>query len=240
MTVLALLDNGACEMKDACLDRPADVHARCPQIFKCGTCVAWSPRQANGYGRNSGQCMLDRDATQYLDCNAPICPYYRPRHDSPAYEAWRSRSSEGQRKVRASKKRLDRQAPAPTPEALAAAAFAEHAPEVADAGAPVLAASLRALGPMPVLLERFRGGRVSVSSPALAEPREAPVEAFFARLALLRRALVALEGRIEASSLAGDERAKVQKDLAGIGGSMTTFNLLLKDREDHFRGQSRG
>jgi hypothetical protein len=75
------------------LTTPSSVHAQCPQTFKCGTCVAWSPREKNRFTRNSGQCLLDRSATQFLDCNAPICPYYRPRTETAAYAEWTARST---------------------------------------------------------------------------------------------------------------------------------------------------
>lgn len=241
MGILPLLDDGSCTLVATCLRSPGDVHAHCPQTGKCGTCVAWSPREGNDYGRSSGQCMLDRDARVYLDCNAPACPYYRPRQGTPAYLEWRETPPVTQREQRRSaRKRLDREAPPPSAAALAMAAFAEHPPEVAEAGAPVLEALLEALGPIPVLLERFRGGTVRITPPEGEAPRETTVEAFFARLALLSRSLGQLERALEASALSPEEKDKVLKDLAGIGGSLTTFNLLFKEREDAFRGQGRG
>lgn len=240
MGILPLLDDGSCTLVATCLKASHEVHGQCPQVGKCGTCVAWSPREENGYGRSSGQCMLDRDARVYLDCNAPICPYYRPRQGTAAYLEWQKAPPVKQREQRRSaRKRLDREAPAPSAAALAMAAFAEHPHSVAEAGAPVLEASLAALGAIPVLLERFRGGTVRFTAPGGASPRETTVEAFFARLALLRRSLDALERALETSALSADEKDKVLKDLAGIGGSLTTFNFLFKDREDAFRGQGK-
>lgn len=237
MGVLPLLDDGSCTITGTCEKSPHEVWDKCPQIAKCGTCLAWSPREENGYGRNSGQCMLDRDARTYLDCNAQICPYYRPRPESPAFEAWQKRAPAEKKQARRTRARkLDREAPPPTPAALAAAAFADHPSDVAAAGAPVLEAELAAHGSMPVLLERFRGGSVKLARPD-GPDRETSLEAFYARLSLLRRALGALEDAIDASPLEGDERKRVHKDLAGIGGSLTTFNLLFKDKEDQFRGQ---
>lgn len=240
MGILPLLDDGSCSVTGTCLKSPHEVHPTCPQTGKCGTCVAWSPRQENGYGRNSGQCMLDRDARQYLDCNAPICPYYRPRQETAAYLDWKKAPPVEQREVRRSaRKRLDREAPPPSAAALAMATFADHPRAVGEQAGKVLEALLEALGTMPVLLERFRGGTVAVRkgpSPGVALG-ETTVEAFYSRVALLRRALDALEEEISSSSLAADEKDKVLKDLAGIGGSLTTFNFLFKDKEDYFKGQ---
>jgi hypothetical protein len=237
-TTLALLDDGSCSIRVECLNDPAAVVSRCPQVVKCGTCVAWTPREGNAYKRNAGQCMLDRTARQYLDCNAQICPYYRPRQDSAAVAVWQQESVV-QRRARAqtTSTKLNREAPPPTAEALAAAAFRDQPQAVADQGAPVLAALLQAEGPAPVLLERFRGGVARVAGPGVDGPRQAPLEAFYARLVLLRRALARLEDAIASSRLTADERDKIGKDLAAMGGSMTTFNLLFKEKDDAFRGQ---
>ncbi len=236
MGILPLLDDGSCSITGTCLKMTHDVQAQCPQVGKCGTCVAWSPREENGYGRNSGQCLLDRDARVYLDCNAPICPYYKPRHNSAAYLEWKKAPPVEQRAARRSaRRRLDREAPPPSAAALAMAAFEGHPPEVAEMGGRVLEASLEALGALPVLLERFRGGTVQLKGSERG--RETTVEAFFARVALLRRALDGLEAALGSSSLPAEEKAKVLKDLAGIGGSLTTFNFLFKDKDDTFKGQ---
>jgi hypothetical protein len=238
--LLPLLDDGGCTITGTCMQRPHEAWGRCPQTGKCGTCLAWSPREENGYGRNSGQCMLDRDSRVYLDCNAQVCPYYRPRPETHAFEEFKKAPPPTSQKARRSRKRgLDREAPPPSPEALAAAAFAEQPHAVADAGAQVLGAELSARAPLPVLLERFRGGHVEYEGPG-GEKRQTSVEAVYARIALLRRSISNLEDAIEASGLTDDERAKINKDLAGIGGSLTTFNFLFKDKSDQFKGQGKG
>jgi hypothetical protein len=238
-TTLALLDDGSCSIRGECMDSPGDVVARCPQVLKCGTCVAWSPREGNSYKRNSGQCMLDRTARVFLDCNAQICPYYRPRQDSPAVHLWQqSTVVERRARVKSAGTKMNREAPPPSKEALARAAFRDQPHDVAEAGATVLAALLGGEpGAMPVLLERFRGGTVRLEGPGVPVPREAPLEAFYARIVLLRSAIAALAEAVEGSSLGADEKDKIGKDLASMGGSMTTFNLLFKDKEDQFKGQ---
>lgn len=246
-TVLPLLDDGRCSIRETCNQSPSEVHAQCPQAVKCGTCVAWSPREENRYGRNSGQCMLNRETTAYLDCNAQICPYYRPRRDNPAYDAWvkAPKSQPTNRSPRSRRTSMDREAPPPTPAALAMAAFADHPEDVAGLGATVLEGLLEASvsvgGPLPVLLERFRGGsaRVHGSGESGTVDRTVTLEAFYARLVLVRRALDALEAAVDDAPL-GDERTKIEKDLAGMGGALTTFNILFKNKSDQFRGQGKG
>ena len=233
--ILALLDDGACTISGTCLKSPHEVHSKCPQALKCGTCVAWSPREENRYNRNSGQCMLDRDAKTYLDCNAQICPYYRPRDNAEAVAAFEAFKRAPQRKVAGAKRKrsMDRAAPAPTPEALAQAAFENHENDVARAGAEVLAAELHSVKARP-LLERFRGGSAEVKSANVS--RKTSAEALFARLVLLRGCIENLDQTLRSSQLSDVEKSKVAKDLGGVGGSLTTFNFLFQNKEDHFRG----
>jgi hypothetical protein len=234
MAVLPLLADGSCGVQHTCLTNADAVHATCPQLFKCGTCVAWTPREKNRFTRNSGQCLLDRSSTQYLDCNAPICPYYRPRAESPAALEWRARpTSERSREVKRRTGTMTREAPPPSAEALAWANFQHHPEPVAAVGVPVLA-GLLGPEPLPPLLERFRGGAAQVTGPDGV--REVPIEALWARLVLVRRALERLEESTSSSSLEGETAHKIEKDIAGMAGSMTTFNVLFSRREDAFKG----
>jgi hypothetical protein len=240
MAALPLLQDSSCSIQQSCLTDPSSAHARCPQTMKCGTCVAWSPREKNRFTRNSGQCLLDRSSTQFLDCNAPICPYYRPRADSPAAVEWQARGAVARRTaVHSRTKKMSREAPPPTKEALAHAAFRDHADAVGSFGAATLAGMLGAVEPLPALLERFRGGTARVGSPT-SPAREVPVEALWARLVLLRRSLGSLDEALAGSALDAATKEKVQKDLAGIAGSMTTFNLLFARKEDGFKGSGKG
>jgi hypothetical protein len=201
--------------------------------------VAWTPREKNRFTRNSGQCLLDRSSTQYLDCNAPICPYYRPRADSPAALEWAKPGIAMRRtEVRARTSKMTREVPSPTREALAMAAFRDHDGDVARIGADVLAGLLGDEA-LPTLLERFRGGTARVSATS-GETRELPLEALWARVVLLRRALARLDDALEASALDPATKEKIEKDLAGIAGSMTTFNLLFAKKEEGFKGSGKG
>lgn len=236
MVALPLLQDGSCPSQNSCLTQPSSVHATCPQSFKCGSCVAWSPREKNRFTRNSGQCLLDRSTTQFLDCNAPICPYYRPRAENPAALEWNKPGAVEKlakvKEVRRQTTKMTREAPPPSPEALSFAAFRDHDPGVAAVGIPVLLGALQGAQPLPPLLERFRGGTARVKSPT--EVREVPIEGLWARLALLRRTLGQLEDAVEASKLDLSTKEKSSKDLGGIAGSMTTFNLLFAKKDDTF------
>jgi hypothetical protein len=233
MAILPLLDDGSCGQQNTCLVRAGDVHATCPQAMKCGTCVAWTPREKNRFTRNAGQCLLDRSATQYLDCNAAICPYYRPRAENPAAITWQAQKpAQRQHDVRKRTRGMTREAPPPTADALAYATFGEHPAAVADVGVPVMSGLLGdSLAP---LLERFRGGTVQVGD------RTLPIEALWARILLIRRALTSLDQAVDISGIDDETAGKMHKDIAGMAGSMTTFNVLFARKEDGFKGTGKG
>jgi hypothetical protein len=90
--------------------------------------------------------------------------------------------------------------------------------------------------PLPALLERFRGGTAVLSSENRG-PATVPVERWFLWVCALKRALDGLEASVKASILAGGDSEKILNDIKGMRGSMTTFNVLFKSKEDHFVGQ---
>jgi hypothetical protein len=131
---------------------------------------------------------------------------------------------------------MTREAPPPSVDALAHAAFRDHDADVAGVGVVVLAGQLQGVEPVPALLERFRGGTALVKT--ATDVREVPIEGLWARLALLRRSIARLDQALASSSLDAATKEKVEKDLGGIAGSMTTFNLLFAKKDDAFKGAS--
>lgn len=235
--VLPLLQDGSCSIKGRCLTDAAGVAPDCPQLDKCGSCVMWSPRDHARSGRNEGVCLLDRDARRTLDCNAAACPYYRPRRDSPAVATWRKpMSAQGTRAARpagSARRVLGREAPAPSPGAVAMKAL-EGAPG-ALLGELALEATLGSRA-LPPLLERFRGGTAELRR-ADGSVATVPVERWYAWVCNVKAALDGLEKAVQAAGLSADDTEKMHKDVRGMRGTMTTFNLLFRDKEDHFVGQ---
>lgn len=206
----------------------------CPQLDKCGSCVMWSPRQHAATGRNDGVCLLERDARKYLDCNARSCPYYRPRRESPAFQEFQAprRPAQQQRASRA--RPLGREAPAPSPAALAMKALEglEHGGALSELALELVAGKEA----LPPLLERFRGGS-AVLKQADGVTITVPAERWFLWICGVKRALDQLEQAVGHSALGGEEKEKILKDIKAMYGTMTTFNLLFRNKEDHFVGQ---
>lgn len=69
--------------------------------------------------------------------------------------------------------------------------------------------------------------------------KEIPVETFFHKIVMVRDRLRVMEQRINAHKVLTDsEKADLQQYLTRIYGSLTTFNVLFRNKEEQFRGES--
>jgi hypothetical protein len=88
--------------------------------------------------------------------------------------------------------------------------------------------------------DRWRGGEL-IMKPGKegTQAKSVPIEALFKKIVGIRDKLRVLEQKINsARNLADDEKVQLQQYITGCYGSLTTFNVLFKDREDYFVGQS--
>ena len=85
--------------------------------------------------------------------------------------------------------------------------------------------------------EKWRGGAMILrpGTPGLQE-KSYPIETFFHKVVMLRNRLRTLEQQINASELPDDVKVKLQGYVSGCYGSLTSFNILFADEEDHFKG----
>jgi len=90
---------------------------------------------------------------------------------------------------------------------------------------------------------RFEGGTL-VIRPAKADTQEKtiPVDALFHKITMVRDRLRVLEQRLNAhAKLSGEDKVELQQYVTRCYGSLTSFNVLFRDREDWFVGSgSRG
>ena len=85
--------------------------------------------------------------------------------------------------------------------------------------------------------EKWRGGTF-VLRPGTAglQDKRWPIETFFHKVVMLRNRLRTLEQHVNASDLPDDVKVKLQGYITGCYGTLTSFNVLFAEEEDHFKG----
>ena len=90
--------------------------------------------------------------------------------------------------------------------------------------------------------EKWIGGTLLLQpSDKNLKPKEIPVADFFHKIVMLRDRLRVLEQNINSNKkLSDEEKVNLQQYITRCYGSLTTFNVLFKDKEHWFVGDKRG
>lgn len=87
--------------------------------------------------------------------------------------------------------------------------------------------------------DRWVGGTMILQpSDKSLKPKEIPVDVFFHKIVMLRDRLRVMEQQINAhKTLTDEEKVNLQQYITRIYGSLTTFNVLFKNKEQWFVGE---
>ncbi|MFZ5875873.1 MAG: hypothetical protein ACOYXU_05630 [Nitrospirota bacterium] len=89
------------------------------------------------------------------------------------------------------------------------------------------------------LADRWKGGELVLKpSKAELEAKVVPLDTLFHKIVMVRDRLRVLEQHVNAhKGLSDADKVQLQQYITRIYGSLTTFNVLFKNKEDQFVGQ---
>ena len=95
--------------------------------------------------------------------------------------------------------------------------------------------------PVPLGDRWVKGTMILQPADKTLKPKEIPIEDFFHKIVMLRDRLRVLEQNINSSkTLTDEEKVNIQQYITRCYGSLTTFNVLFRNKEQNFVGEKSG
>jgi hypothetical protein len=200
---------------------------------RCGTCSFFvTITEDETTGARSGECMLKCWPPPLKDTST--CAHHKARGTPWDTALKRKKAAGAPRSIRDDDDRIEEVRP-PLPQEID---IDMDQDEFRNVLRQVLREEL-GVGDVP-LGDRWRGGEL-VIKPGKdgTQEKRIPLDQFFHKIVMVRDKLRVLEQKVNAAKgLEADEKIALQQYITGCYGSLTTFNVLFRDREDWFVGQS--
>ena len=88
------------------------------------------------------------------------------------------------------------------------------------------------------LADKWRGGKLILEPGDAMANKEMPIDTFFHKIVMVRDRIRVMEQKINASTNLDDqEKIDLQQYITRIYGSLTSFNVLFKNKSDQFIGE---
>ncbi|MEM9142552.1 MAG: hypothetical protein AAGA86_06155, partial [Bacteroidota bacterium] len=88
------------------------------------------------------------------------------------------------------------------------------------------------------LADKWKGGKLILEPGDALAHKEIPIDTFFHKIVMVRDRLRVMEQKINSSkNLDDQEKVDLQQYITRIYGSLTSFNVLFKNKSDQFIGE---
>ena len=217
-----------------------------PSERVCGNCKLWRAHSIHETRGWVGECRVQSSRGMFVP-SAPICDVFAPRGEATPIRPEEVQRSRG-RVVKNIAPSIVRKGPSgeiavfrPTPQVRRT----DGNEEVDLEGATMTKNELMdlfleasGLADVP-LAPKWEGGLIQMlPKDAVLQGKELPIDSLFHKVVMVRDRLRTLEQKINAhSKLTDTEKVDMQQYVTRCYGSLTSFNLLFRDRDDGFIGQ---
>jgi hypothetical protein len=87
------------------------------------------------------------------------------------------------------------------------------------------------------IADKWIGGTLVLRPGNASQPKEIPIDVFFHKIVMLRDRLRVLEQNVNShKALSEQDKVNLQKYITAAYGSLTTFNVLFRNKPDYFVG----